>query len=109
MSDERERARQEMARHRYSFQELEDAARELAAMRIATNADWVRHVYSLDDEELAAEFDSLIQQQLMTAPRMGREPDTHRMTPMFALALLIQAVWDYEETLLRGEPDDDPA
>ena len=93
----------ELSEHVYNLQELEDAARELAAMRLATNADWVRHLHSLDDDDLVSEFDGRIQHELMEKPLMGREPDTHRLTPMFALSLLMQAVWDHEKALLQTE------
>ena len=93
----------DLTQHSYTLQELDDAARELAAMRIAKNPDWIRHLHSLDGEELNAEFNGNIEYDLMSAPMMGRDPDTQRPMRIFALATLISAVWEHEKELLTAE------
>jgi hypothetical protein len=68
----------DLMQHSYTLQELEDAARELAAMRIAKKPDWIRHLHSLDGDDLTAEFNGVI-------------------------ATLIAAVWEHEKELLAAE------
>ena len=67
-----------------SLQELDDAARELATMRIAKNPDWIRHLHDRDGDDLTAEFNSNIEDELMRSPMMGRDPDTQRVMPILA-------------------------
>ena len=94
----------DLTQHSYTLQELDDAARELAAMRIAKNPDWIRHLHSRDGEELNAEFNGNIEYDLMSAPMMGRDPDTQRRhADSWRLATLISAVWEHEKELLAAE------
>ena len=93
----------DLTQHSYTLQELDDAARELAAMRIAKNPDWIRHLHSRDGEELNAEFNGNIEYDLMSAPMMGRDPETQRVMPLLAMAMLISAVWEHEKELLAAE------
>ena len=53
----------------YSLQGLGDAAREVAAMRVVKNTDWVRHLHSRDYDDLIAEFNGAIENDLMSAPK----------------------------------------
>ena len=94
----------DLTQHVYSLQELDDAALELAAMRIAKNADWVRHLHSRDSEDLNAEFNSYVEYELMSAPEMGRDPGTQRAMPILAMAMMVVAVWEYGKELLATEP-----
>jgi hypothetical protein len=96
----------DLTQHIYSLQELDDATRELAAMRIAKNPDWVRYLHSRDGDDLIADFNGAIEYDLMSAPMMGRHPDTHRVMPTLAVAILMAAVWNHEKELLAAEPPD---
>ena len=65
--------------------------------------DLIRHLHSLDGDDLTADFNGVIEYDLMSAPRMGRDPGTQRVMPILAMATLIAAVWEHEKELLAAE------
>ena len=91
--DERDRSA------RYTFEELMDAARELAVARIAHMRPAVEALHRELDHEVVFSVANAIQRG-----QDARDPVTQRLTPLACLLFLMTEVWRQEdETLKPGQ------
>jgi hypothetical protein len=93
--------REELSQHRYTLQELLDAADNLAEVRLESAPALVKAEHAVDPE-VHKEGAGRIEYQLMAQTPMGRHPDTGRIMPEFALQLLLEEVREMEERLLAA-------
>jgi hypothetical protein len=92
--------REQFSQHRYTLQELLDAADSLAELRLEVAPALVKAEHAIDPE-LRQEGVGQIEHRLTAAPTpAGRHPDTGRIMPEFALQLVLEALREMEEKLL---------
>jgi len=97
--------REDFSQHRYTLQELLDAADNLAELRSEIAPALVEAEHAIDPGMRREGVGEIEQRSMAGSTPMGRHPETGRIMPEFALQLLFEAVREMEEKLMAaGKP-----